>query len=346
MTGIGVNSWTHSLIGDREIASIFAPDAELGRLLKVEASWTRALGKIEGSPEAERVAQTIESLSLQPEDLNEGFARDGVVVPSLVKAIRSATGSEMVHLVHEGLTSQDVIDTAMVLALREAMTLLSKRLTHLDQQLSFLLEQFGETHITPFTRMQPALECSTSTVIERWRQPIPRLLKDCEIAMERLSVFQWGGAIGTRNHTKAQALAAAFAHELNLTDPGVAWHTDRTLVIETVNVMVRISVLTGKLGEDTALMAAGGSGHLVLAGGKSSAMPHKNNPIKAEALIALSDLAATYHSGLTRSARHEGFRSGQAWTLEWLLLPQMCEVTGAGLRLAGALVTEIEKLGH
>ncbi|MEM9432674.1 MAG: lyase family protein [Pseudomonadota bacterium] len=334
------------MIGDDEIATIFSSDAELKRLLKVEASWTRALGNIEGAPEAENVAQTIETLSLEPEDLTDGFARDGVVVPALVKAIKSAIGLDLESFVHNGLTSQDVIDTAMILASRDAMTVLSKRLIHLDQNLSALFKRFGDTQLTPFTRMQPALNCSTSTVIERWRQPIPRLLKDCDLITEQLSVIQWGGPIGTRDHAKSQALGAAFAKELDLVDPGEAWHTDRTRVSDTVNLMARISVLTGKLGEDIALMAAMGPGHIALAGGKSSAMPHKNNPVKAEVLIALSDLAATYHSGLTRSGRHEGFRSGQAWTLEWLLLPQMYDVAGTGLNLAATLLNEIETLGR
>ncbi len=152
MIEIGVPSWMGDLIGDSEIASTISSEAELGRLLKVEASWTRALGQIEGLSEAESIARTIESLALEPEDLKEGFAQDGVVVPSLVTALKAATGPGTDHLVPKGLTSQDVIDTAMVLALQEAMALLSKRLIHLDQKLLGLLERFGEGKITPKLR--------------------------------------------------------------------------------------------------------------------------------------------------------------------------------------------------
>ncbi|MEO0381770.1 MAG: lyase family protein, partial [Pseudomonadota bacterium] len=132
---------------------------------------------------------------------------------------------------------------------------------------------------------------------------------------------------------------------LNLNDPGHAWHTDRTLISEFGHLIVRTSVATGKIGDDIALMAALGSDQITLAGGTSSAMPHKCNPVKAEALVTLSDHVASLQSNLSRSARHEGFRSGRAWMLEWVTLPQMCMACAAGLRVTADLLADIQSIG-
>jgi len=81
-------------------------------------------------------------------------------------------------------------------------------------------------------------------------------------------------------------------------------------------------------------------------GGGSSAMPHKQNPVKAEALVALARFNAIQLTGMHQALVHEAERSGAAWTLEWLILPQMVVATAAALRLAAELAAQIESLGH
>ena len=93
----------------------------------------------------------------------------------------------------------------------------------------------------------------------------------------------------------------------------------------------------GKIGQDIALLAQMGA--IVLAGGgKSSAMPHKSNPVPAEALVALARFNATQLSGIHHAVVHEQERSGAAWTLEWMILPQMIVATAASLSRAAALL--------
>ena len=81
-------------------------------------------------------------------------------------------------------------------------------------------------------------------------------------------------------------------------------------------------------------------------GGSSSAMPHKQNPVGAELLVSLAHHNAVLVSGLYQAMVHEQERSGAAWTLEWLILPQMVVATAAALRLAAELAGQIESLGH
>ena len=74
-------------------------------------------------------------------------------------------------------------------------------------------------------------------------------------------------------------------------------------------------------------------------------MPHKQNPVTAERLVTLARFNATLLSGMHQAQVHEMERSGAAWMLEWMILPQMCETAGAGLLAATALVHSIETMG-
>jgi 3-carboxy-cis,cis-muconate cycloisomerase len=98
----------------------------------------------------------------------------------------------------------------------------------------------------------------------------------------------------------------------------------------------------GKMGQDVALAAQSELGEIRLAGGGgSSAMPHKVNPVGAEALVTLARFNATLLAGMHQSLVHENERSGAAWTLEWMLLPQMLMACAAALRHAQALVGQV-----
>ena len=93
-------------------------------------------------------------------------------------------------------------------------------------------------------------------------------------------------------------------------------------------------------------MALDGSAIRLSGAGGSSAMPGKQNPVKAEALETLARFNATQLGAMHQGAIHPLERSGAAWTLEWLVLPQMVVATGAALRLAGELIGDIEAMGN
>ncbi|MGR3515221.1 MAG: lyase family protein [Paracoccaceae bacterium] len=346
MMGAAPHPWWKGLLADEEIAAIFAPEAEVQRFLLVEAAWTRALGRVAGAPEAEEVAKAVEAAPILPECLECGVARDGMPIPALVGLIKEHVDAKHADWIHKGLTSQDVMDTALVLAMVEALTLLGTRLSALDRQLLDLHERFGRKQVMAFTRMQPALPTTVAEVVARWRQPLPQLRADLVDAVQRVSRIQWGGPIGIRDHPEAKALGPTFAEVLGLIDPGTSWHTDRSAIAFAAHVLNCLTVATGKIGEDIALMAAVGADQITLSGGGSSAMAHKNNPVKAEALIALADIAAAQNALLSRAARHESHRSGRAWLIENMTLPDLCVVAGASTIQARLLLESINGMGR
>lgn len=350
------HAWLGGLFGDPEVAEILSPEADLKRLLQVEAAWTRALGKTAANttPEnkgqtpsvtesaAESIARHIESALLTPQDLGDGTGRDGVPVPQLVTRLREGLPAEQQSMVHRGLTSQDVIDTAFILSMQTLLEVFDQRLGKLETALAQLNTRCGGQTVMAYTRMQPAREISTDQLIRTWRQPLANNRQELARFRSVASVIQYGGAVGTREHS---ATASVFAELLGLNEPGHAWHSDRNLSASLASLLSNLTGALGKLGQDVALMAA--DKRLGLSeGGGSSSMPHKQNPVEAELLVSLARYNAVVAGGVHQALVHEHQRSGSAWMLEWLLLPGALQATGRSLNASLSVVDSIEGFVH
>lgn len=197
------------------------------------------------------------------------------------------------------------------------------------------------------TRMQAAIPITVSDRLRSWIEPLLDH-KDRLEAMDRdLFAVQFGGAAGTLEKLgdRADDVRATLAEELDLAD-FPQWHSQRSEVADFANALSLVTGSLGKFGQDIALMAQQGDEIELAGGGGSSAMPHKQNPVAAEVLVALARFNATQLSGMHHALIHEQERSGAAWTLEWLIMPQMAGATAAALRLAGELVGNIRRLGR
>src|SRR5690606_1997274 len=136
----------------------------------------------------------------------------------------------------------------------------------------------------------------------------------------------FAGAAGTLEKLggKGEAVGADLARRLGLRHAPRPLHSERDGVVALAGWLALVSGSLGKIGQDIALLAQSEVGEVKLAGGGgSSAMPHKVNPVGAETLVALARFNATLVAGMNQSLVHEYERSGAAWTLEWMLLPQM-----------------------
>ena len=261
---------------------------------------------------------------------------------------RSAPRSASPHgaRVHFGATSQDVIDTALVLRLRAVLPVLGARLSAVMDALVGLERRFGERPLMGRTRMQAAIPITVGARIASWRGPLVRQAARLDALLPEVLVVQFGGAAGTLDKLgdKGSAVRAALAEELGL-DDAPQWQSQRDRVVALGGWLATTAGALGKLGQDVALMAEQG-GEIVLAGGGgSSAMPHKANPVGAEVLVALARFTAVQAGGLQQAMVHEQERSGAAWTLEWLLLPPMLIATAAALRTGVEVVGSIEAIG-
>lgn len=346
------NSFTTSglmgnLFGDPKIAAEFGAPAFTQRMLKFEAAWTRALGEcdIVEAVDAARALEAIQEFS--GVDLGRGSDRDGLPVPALVAALKKGLPTGAAHAVHTGATSQDVIDTAMMLTCLAVLDVFKIRILRLLDLIETLVARDGGNNLMARTRMQAALPATVALRLEAWRRPLGEHLERADVISTALSAVQIGGPIGNRDapHAHVKACAQSVADTLGLS-LGPVWHADRSRVVIFGNWMMLVAGTLGKIGQDVALMAQQGIDEIVLSGGGgSSAMAHKQNPVAAEAMVALARYVAGQQGILGQAMIHEQERSGAAWALEWLTMPAMAEATGTALNHTEKLLSSIEQIG-
>lgn len=334
-----------ALTGDAEIAALLGDDAQIAAMVRVEIALAEAeadAGMI-GAEAAAAIADGLAGFRPDWGDLAVGMARDGVVVPALVAQMRLVIAKQHAPRLHLGATSQDVIDTALMLQMGAVIAIYIVRLGGLLDRLAALEREFGERPMMAHTRMQQALPYTVGAKLATWTAPLRRHLNALEAARRALLVIQLGGPIGDRGsfgeHGDAVARGLASRLDLGLAEP---WQTARDPIVGFASLAGLISGSLGKLGADVALLAQNEIGAVTIAGGgSSSSMAHKSNPVNAEVLVALARYNAGLVGTLHQAMVHENERSGAAWALEWLVLPKLLIATGASLRLAGRLLEQM-----
>lgn len=331
---------------DPETAEAFRATAMLQHMLAFERAWTEALVAVDGISESiadeARTATSADRLDLGV--LGDEAERNGLPIPGFVKQLRAGLSEAAAKAIHTGSTSQDVIDTSIVLASLGVLDQFETRQTDMLKALDTLSSQFGDRQMMGRTRMQAALPITVGQRIATWRDPLAGHLAALADLRTHLGAVQVGGPVGTRD-ARMEALAARVAAELKISNTP-CWHGDRTRFVDLGHWLTKVSGTLGKMGQDLALMAQQGVDEVKIDGaGGSSAMPHKANPVRAETLIALSRFVAGQQAVLAGAMVHEQERSGAAWSVEWLTLPQMSEATGAALNTGLALLGQIKSLG-
>lgn len=334
------------LLGDAEIGACFSAEEDLKAMLGFEEALADAEAEEGLIPEAAASAIAEAVASFQPDwaKLRDGTARDGVVVPELVRQLRHAVGEPHSEHVHFGATSQDVIDTSLAIRMGRALDILERRIDEVTDALDALNARDGEIEVMAHTRMQAAMPVAASRKILSWRQPLVRHVDRLSEIFWDAEILSLGGAVGTQDllGDRKDAIRRKVAQDLKVRDPTLARHSERDGVVVLASWLSLLTGCLGKMGQDIVLAAQSEVGEIrIKSGGGSSAMPHKANPVGAEILVTLARFNATLVSGMHQSLVHENERSGAAWTLEWMLLPQMAVAAGAALRTATELVGNI-----
>lgn len=331
-----------ALTGDPMLEALFADDADIAAMLAFEAALAETEADTGFVPPDAAAAIVAACKDFTPDwnQLHVGMAKDGVVVPAFVTALRAQLAEPHRKWLHYGATSQDAVDTSLVIRLASVVAELGKRLNAMIVQLADLRAEEGSVKLMAQTRMQRALAITALDKIEDWMHPLERHSERLMQLKPRLLAVQLGGPVGNRDvfGDRGDEVAAALAMRLGLI-PISPWHNGRDGIAEFAGWLSMVSGALGKIGQDVALMAQNEIGAVtVTAVGASSAMPHKNNPIGAEVLVALARFNAGLVGTLHQAIVHENERSGAAWTLEWMVLPQMVITTGAALSQAARLL--------
>lgn len=338
------------LFGDELVSNLFSTSTTLASYIRVEIALTEALQEADviSGDAAKVIIAGCETFQPNLDDLQSGVAKDGLAVPAFVKQLRAHIGGPEAEFLHFGATSQDIIDTSLTLSLKVLNEEFVKRIRALMKSLEELIQQFGSEKLMGRTRMQAALPIEVKDRLLTWVAPLSRQLERLDFLSAEVAVLQFGGAVGTRGALgdKGDIVAHHLARILELNNPPKAWHTQRDILADYANWLSSVTGGLGKMGQDMCLMAQQGIDEIVFANaGGSSAMPHKQNPILAETLVSQARFNAVQLSGLHQALIHEQERSGAAWALEWMILPQMCAATASALKNAQQLVRNVTRIG-
>lgn len=343
--------WHSSLFGDEALAPLFSEIAFLDRFARFERALTAALrdhGLVEAAM-AERALAAIAALEPDIAAIRAGLCGDGVPVPAFVRQLKAAAGDAAVAI-HVGATSQDLVDTATVLALKEAEPVLRARLAAVLEAIDGLAARFGRRPLMGRTRMQAALPVTVGARLAGWSEPLRRHLHRLDAVAAEAAILQFGGPVGQGPPAlggKGPRVAESLAAELGLGVPDRPWHTDRSALLGYAHWLTLVTGTLGKMGQDVALMAQQEIDEIALTGGgTSSAMVHKQNPVLAEKLVTIARFNAAQIGGLQQAMVHEQERSGSAWMLEWMILPPMVIATGRALADAHAMLGSVTRLGE
>lgn len=330
------------LFRDATLAEIFADAAFVQQMVTVEIALARAEEKVGVIPKgtAESIAQAATSFQPDWAALQTSLEKSGVPVIDLVRQLRAHVGGDAGQYVHWGATSQDIIDTATILQLRQALAILNPILQRIITQLGALADRHRHTLMVGRTHSQQALPVTFGLKAANWLAPLLRHQQRLTELKPRLLVLQFGGAAGTLAALAEQGTAVrqTLAAELNLHLPLLPWHTQRDHLVEFAGWLSLVTGSLAKMAQDIILLAQSEIAEVQEsddpARGGSSTMPQKSNPITSELIIAAARTNASLLANMHQAQIQEQERGTHGWQMEWLTLPQMCGLTAVALNKA------------
>lgn len=316
--------------GGQRAWPVVRPEAVLGALVEVERAWVTAQARLDLAP---RGAAMLALGALGgPEDydlpaLAAAAEGGGNPVIALVRAARARAEEEASGLIHRGLTSQDVLDTALMLILHRAATGVRADLARAGDALAVTVLAHRETPLMARTLGQYARPTTFGARAGNWLQGLADAAAELDRVLPRMPVGV-GGAVGNAADvlpwagTSLRGLLAAHAQELGLAVPDAVWQARRGPVLEASGALSGAATACARIAHDVTISARSEIGELAEPGapgrGGSSAMAHKRNPVLS-ILIRRSGQAAAAAQGQLLQAVALGAeeRPAVAWHLEW-----------------------------
>jgi 3-carboxy-cis,cis-muconate cycloisomerase len=324
------------------VAELFTDGHHIKTMLEVEVVLARAQAKLGLIPEdaALEIEQVANSREVDIAQLRAGIAKDGFPVIELVRQLRANVSSDAADFVHFGATTQDILDIANALRIRDALEIIRELLETIIAQLAQLAQAHRGTIMAGRTHTQQALPITFGFKVAGWLAPLLRHHERLQELEPRINVVQFGGAVGTLAALENRGLEvqAALAAELNLNKPLMPWHTQRDNITELAGWLALVTSSLGKMAQDVLLLAQSEIAEVRESSeanrGGSSTMPQKSNPITSELVLTIARMNATLLPALHHANLHEHERGTHGMQLEWLTLAQMIGLTSGALEQA------------
>ncbi|HEX5195009.1 MAG TPA: lyase family protein [Solirubrobacteraceae bacterium] len=329
-----------SIYGHTPIAELVSERAWVQAMLDVEAALASALASMDEVPAASaaRIAAACDAGRYDLGALARETARHASPVVGLVAAVREQLPAHERTFVHIGATSQDIVDTALMLIAKRALTPLLATCGDAAERLFELAHAHRQTPMIARTLLQQALPITFGLRAATWLDGIDAARARLRDVREHGLAVQMGGPVGGRDPEVARRVADA----LGLVDPVIGWGATRVRTAQLASALGVLAGVLGKLARDVTLLAADEVGELSEGGddggGRSSAMAHKHNPVAAVSTLACTRRVPGLVATMLWAMEAEHERAAGAWQAEWGTLAELLTLTGSAASWTGELV--------
>ncbi|SKA38033.1 adenylosuccinate lyase [Consotaella salsifontis] len=348
MTNVSVFDMTtmQHLWSTPEMREIFSEKNRLQKWLDFEVALARTQAELGIIPEAaaEEIAAAAHIDRVDLEAVAEEVRRIKHTLVPLLKGLQANLGKEAAEFLHYGATTQDVVDTGLILQLQQAHRVFCRDLGAVGRELMRLAAEHRDTVMVGRTHGVQALPITFGHKCAIWLDELSRHAERMEQAAPRVFVVMLVGAVGTQASygPKAREIEAGTARRLGLGATDISWAPSRDRIAEYITLLAMIAGTLGKIGNELFNLQRNEFAEVEegFSEGKlgSSTMPHKRNPVAAENVAMLSRSVRYSAAMMMEAMVQEHERDGIAWKSEWKAVPEACLVTGAILMQAGALL--------
>jgi 3-carboxy-cis,cis-muconate cycloisomerase len=368
------NDLADALYSTAEMAALFSGAGHVRRMLDFEGALARAETRAGVIPQeaAPAISAACDVAQFDVTALLRETATAGTLAIPLAKALTARVGGEAGRYVHWGATSQDVIDTALMLQMRDGIDVLLRGLLVLGADCAALAQRHRATPMAGRTLLQQALPITFGLRAARWLGLVTRQAARLRVVRAETLALQFGGAagtlasLGTAGRSAPQAddgiagsggeadtgddigarVADLLGKELDLPVPSLPWHAERDRIAEVAAALGIVAGAVGKIAQDILLLSQTELGEVAegAAPGKggSSTLPHKRNPVDTVAAVAAARLAQAQVPVLLASMIQEHERAVGGWQAEWAALPGLFCATGAAVERVRLAVSGLE----
>lgn len=334
---------TSRLFGDPDVDAALSDEARLQAMLDVEVALTESESDLGLVPmDALAAIRDAGKASLYDQAaLAEEAVKAGNLAIPLVKALTRQVASinaDAARFVHMGATSQDIIDTGLVIQLKKAIPPIS---AHLDRAAVSAAKHAAKHAATPMigrTWMQQAVPVTFGLKAAGWLEALRRVAARLDADLKGTSLLQFGGAAGTLASLGGDGteVARVLGYRLGLPVPDMPWHSHRDRLVALATTLGLAVGVLGKIARDLALMGQTEIGEAYEAPGAgrggSSTMPHKRNPVSASVALAAAARAPGLVATMLGAMDQEHERGLGGWQAEWETLPELIRIAGGAAR--------------
>ncbi len=340
-----------------EIEALWTADARIARWLAFEGALAEAQGELGVIPKdsGAAIAAACKTLRLDAAKILDGAKAAGTPIIPFTKALNAAIAQdnpEAAKFVHYGATTQDVVDTAMMLALKNTIALVIAELEPAIAHLKTLAQSHAATPMAARTVLQQATPITFGLKAALWAAGLSRGRAHLTALREADLALQLGGAVGTLSvmGAKGAEVRSILAEKLGLADPGLVWHSLRDPILRCATALTEICGASAKIARDVQLLMQTEVAEVAEESGDerggSSAMPHKHNPVDSMVCVACAQVASGLLGSIAQAMVGILERSPGEWHGEWIALPMLTQLAHAASRSIKLTVTGLTVDAH